>query len=73
MNWCMHLKTTATDEDGKAICLKCGATIQLVLTRELFMETVEQVKRSGYHSMDCVETDEGWCCASGCPSVRRAA
>lgn len=72
MNWCMHLETTDVDEDGKAVCVKCGATLQQRLTRELLTETFEIVRRQGYHSMKCVETELGWCCADDCPTVKRA-
>lgn len=67
--WCAHYEQSPPDEDGTTICLRCGIALPgSVLTRQLMEETIERVKRQGYHSMRCVPTDEGWCCADDCPS-----
>jgi hypothetical protein len=67
--WCAHLNHGPTLE-GRAICGDCGAVVRTQLTRELMDETVEMIKRDhgmfGRHSMACVESDLGWCCADDC-------
>jgi hypothetical protein len=52
------------------VCLRCGRSLRVQLTRALMEETVELIKRDGYHSVQCVETPEGWCCVPDCPTER---
>lgn len=73
-NWlCAHWEMTAPDDDGVAVCVKCGAAFPVVLTETLLLEQMELVRRHRYHAKGCVETDEGWCCAANCPTQRRSA
>lgn len=70
-NACSHRRMTDADEDGKAVCVGCGAVVQVALTSTVLTETFEMVRRDfgslgGRHSMRCVDTPEGWCCADDC-------
>lgn len=67
---CGHWEMTAPDENGVAICVACGAAFPVVLTRAVLVNAFERVRRDhgpyGAHSMACVETPDGWCCALDC-------
>jgi hypothetical protein len=72
---CGHWEMTAPDENGVAICVKCGtAIVGQILTRDLLVEAFERVRRDhgsyGAHSMACVDTPDGWCCATDCTMGR---
>lgn len=73
-NVCLHLETSGADADGKAICLACGAPVQVELTVGCLREAAEAIRRDfgryGRHSRRCVETDEGWVCASDCRMMK---
>jgi len=68
--WCAHLDVTPDDPDGRAFCVKCGALTSQRLTLPLLLNTFEAIRRdhgmAGRHSMRCVDTPEGWCCADDC-------
>jgi hypothetical protein len=70
MKWCGHWEMTAPDGNGVAICVRCGAAFPVVLTGALMREQAELVRR-GPHSMACVDTPDGWCCAPDCVAERR--
>jgi hypothetical protein len=43
--WCPHSETTAPDEDGKAICVRCFGVIQIRLTLAVLQAGIEAVRR----------------------------
>lgn len=75
---CSHPETAGEpDENGQAICTACGELVTVTLTPALFRRTCELVRRdfgmAGRHSMRCVETPDGWCCADDCTIGARTA
>lgn len=43
--FCPHSDTTAPDEEGKAICVRCFGVIQVRLTLAVLQKGIEAVRR----------------------------
>lgn len=64
--FCAHVRTTDPDEQGQAICLRCGGLIVIRLTEHTFLEAVDAVRRNG-HTRRCVSIPGGgWVCSQEC-------
>jgi hypothetical protein len=65
---CLHGDLSGPDAVGGRLCLGCGVHVPGL--RADIMRGIEMMRRDfgvgGRHLMRCVETPDGWCCASGC-------
>jgi hypothetical protein len=72
-NGCTHPRHSDV-VNGQAICLDCGFVLEPFLTARALDRTIESIRRDygdGYrHSMSCVDTPAGWCCASDCTMAK---
>lgn len=45
--WCSHDSTTDPDENGDAICLKCGTVVQIRFNIERFKDFCKKMLEDG--------------------------
>lgn len=69
--WCVHRDITPTDDDGRAVCIRCGATVAVPgpLTEKMLSDTFAALMRQP-HTSSCVRIDGHWVCAKRCSEYR---
>ena len=71
--YCSHPRHTDI-VDGQALCVDCGDVVEPFITQRGLERMAALIERdygyAGRHSLACVPTPDGWCCATDC-TMRR--